>query len=311
MMPALHGAHGPVSATKRQVCDGRRHGSVKVQTADQIGVCSWSLQATGPDDLAQKVNALGLKRVQLGLTPHRDDPGAWDGVEDVLADSGIRIVTGMYSTIGEDYTTPETIRRTGGIVPDQHWEENLALAKVTAAKAAELGLPYVMAHAGFLPHDPSDPSFDKLAGRVATLARLFGEAGAGLLMETGQERADTLLEFLDEMKRRGADNVAVNFDPANMLLYDMDDPIEAVAKLAPHVRQVHVKDAKRTQVKGQWGEEVVVGTGEVDWVAFVRILAGAGFDGSYIFEREAGDDRIGDIQKGMAALTAAMKTAAK
>ena len=77
MMPALHGAHGPVSATKRQVCDGRRHGSVKVQTADQIGVCRWSLQAAGPDDLAQKVNALGLKRVQLGEDPQQvlDDLG--------------------------------------------------------------------------------------------------------------------------------------------------------------------------------------------------------------------------------------------
>ncbi|HOD51473.1 MAG TPA: sugar phosphate isomerase/epimerase family protein [Candidatus Hydrogenedentes bacterium] len=284
---------------------------MKVQTAEQIGVCSWSLQATGPEDLAEKVNALGVKRVQLGLTPHRGDTGAWNGVEVVLAASGIRIVTGMYSTIGEDYTTPETIRRTGGIVPDQHWEENVALAKATAAKARELGLPYIMAHAGFLPHDPGDPDFDKLAGRVATLAGLFADAGAGLLMETGQEKADTLLEFLDEMRRRGAANVAVNFDPANMILYDMDDPIEALGKLAPHVRQVHVKDAKRTKVKGQWGEEVVVGTGEVDWVAFVRILANAGFTGSYMFEREAGNDRIGDIQQGIAALTKAMDSAAK
>ncbi|MFP4502151.1 MAG: sugar phosphate isomerase/epimerase family protein [Candidatus Hydrogenedentota bacterium] len=284
---------------------------MKQQTVEQIGVCSWSLQATGPEDLAAKVNALGVKRVQLGLTPHRDDPGAWDGVETVLGASGIRIVTGMYSTIGEDYTTPETIRRTGGIVPDEHWEENLELARATAAKAEALGLPYVMAHAGFLPHDASDPDYDKLAGRVATLAKLFGEAGAGLLMETGQESADTLLAFLDDMKRRGANNVAVNFDPANMILYDMDDPIEALGKLAPHVRQVHVKDARRTRVKGEWGEEVVVGEGEVDWDAFVRTLADAGFDGSYIFEREAGDNRVDDIRQGMDALAAAMKNVAR
>lgn len=283
---------------------------MKVQTAEQMGVCSWSLQATGPEDLAEKVNAIGVKRVQLGLTPHRDDHGAWDGVETVLGAAGIRIVTGMYSTIGEDYTTPETIRRTGGIVPDEHWEANLALAKATAAKARALGLPYVMAHAGFLPHDPADPDFDKLANRVATLAALFEDSGAGLLMETGQESAGTLLAFLDEMKRRGARNVAVNFDPANMILYDMDEPIEALGKLAPHVRQVHVKDARRTKVKGQWGEEAVVGEGEVDWDAFVRILAEADFDGGYIFEREAGDNRVADIRQGMAALAEAMKRAA-
>jgi len=280
---------------------------VRTQTAEQMGVCSWSLQATGPRDLAEKVNALGLKSVQLGLTPHRDDPGTWEGVQEILAESGIRIVSGMFSTVGEDYTSPETIRRTGGVVPDEHWEENWELAKAAAATAKEMGLEHVSTHAGFLPHESSDPNFDKLCSRVVQLAGAFAEIGSSLLLETGQETAETLLMFLDEMKRRGADNVAVNFDPANMILYDMDDPIDALRRLVPHVRQVHVKDAVRTTVKGQWGEEVVVGTGQVDWVAFVRILAEADFDGGYIFEREAGDDRVGDITKGIAALSAAMQ----
>ncbi|MCC6696811.1 MAG: sugar phosphate isomerase/epimerase [Candidatus Hydrogenedentes bacterium] len=283
---------------------------MRKQSVEQIGVCSWSLQATGPRDLAKKVNALGLKKVQLGLTPHRDDPGAWDGVQETLAESGIEIVSGMYSTVGEDYTTPETIRRTGGVVPDEHWEDNLELARITAAKAKAMGLSGANAHAGFLPHDPKDPDFDKLSMRVATLAEVFGASGVTLYLETGQETAQTLLAFLGEMKERGVNNVAVNFDPANMILYDMDDPIEALRVLVPHVRQVHVKDAKRTRVKGQWGEEVVVGTGEVDWVAFVRILAEADFTGHYIFEREAGADRVGDIAQGIRALTAAMKQVA-
>ncbi len=277
------------------------------QAAGQMGVCSWSLQATGPQDLADKVNACGLKNVQLGLTPHRDDPGTWEGVREILAESGIRIVSGMFSTVGEDYTTPEAIRRTGGVVPDEHWDENWDLAKAAAATAKAMGLTQVSTHAGFLPHEPSDPDFDKLSLRVVQLANVFEEVGASLLLETGQETAETLLVFLDEMKKRGAQNVTVNFDPANMILYDMDDPIEALRQLVPHVEQVHVKDAKRTSVKGQWGEEVVVGTGEVDWLAFVRILAEADFEGGYVFEREAGDDRVGDITQGIAALNAAMQ----
>ncbi len=280
---------------------------MKIQTEEQIGVCSWSLQATGPLNLAEKVNALGLKKVQMGLTPHRDDPGAWDGVQEILAESGIRIVSGMFSTVGEDYTTPETIRKTGGIVPDEHWEANQTLAKDAAEKARVMGIKGVNVHAGFLPHDPADPAFDKLSGRVAAIADIFGKNGVSLFLETGQESAKTLLAFLDEMKKRGATNVAVNFDPANMILYDMDDPIEALRLLVPHVRQVHVKDAKRPQVKGQWGEEVIVGTGEVDWVAFVRILAEADFEGGYIFEREMGNNRVADISEGITALTAAMK----
>lgn len=280
---------------------------MKKQSAEQIGVCSWSLQATGPQNLAEKVNAIGLKKVQLGLTPHRDDPGAWDGVQEILAESGIQIVSGMYSTVGEDYTTPATIRVTGGVVPDQHWEENVRLAEITAALAGELGLTLVNAHAGFLPHDTSDPDFEKLFLRVAKLAEIFGGHGVTLLLETGQESAQTLLAFLGELKERGINNIAVNFDPANMILYDMDEPIEALQMLAPYVKQVHVKDAKRTKVKGAWGEEVIVGTGEVDWTAFVRILAEADFEGGYIFEREAGDDRIDDIKQGVEALKAAIQ----
>lgn len=283
---------------------------MKTQTTDQIGVCSWSLQATGPRDLAEKVERLGLKKVQLGLTPHRDDPGTWEGVQEILGESGISIVSGMFSTLGEDYSTPQTIRKTGGIVPDQHWEENQTIAKAAATLAQQMGLKLVSTHAGFLPHERSDPDFDKLSGRVAALAQMHSKIGGSLLLESGQESADTLLVFLDEMAKRGASNVTVNFDPANMILYDMDEPIEALQKLVSHVQQVHVKDAKRTTVKGQWGEEVVVGTGQVDWVAFVRILAEADYEGDYIFEREAGDDRVGDIAKGIAALKAAMQEAA-
>jgi sugar phosphate isomerase/epimerase len=283
---------------------------MKTQTADQIGVCSWSLQATGPQDLAEKVKTLGLKKLQLGLTPHRDDPGTWEGVQEILGESGISIVSGMFSTIGEDYTTPETIRKTGGIVPDEHWEGNQEIADAAAKLAQQLGLKLVSTHAGFLPHERSDPAFDKLCGRVAALAQMYSRIGGSLLLESGQESADTLLVFLDEMNQRGAGNVTVNFDPANMILYDMDEPIEALRKLVPHVQQVHVKDANRTTTKGQWGEEVVVGTGQVDWAAFVRILAEADYEGDYIFEREAGDDRVGDIANGIAALKAAMEEVA-
>ncbi|MCP4642606.1 MAG: sugar phosphate isomerase/epimerase [bacterium] len=279
---------------------------MKIQTPEQIGVCSWSLQATGPRDLADKVNALGLKQVQLGLTPHRDDPGTWEGVQEILAESGISIVSGMFATMGEDYSSPEAIRLTGGVVPDQYWDENLALAVDAAVTAKAMGLDLVSTHAGFLPHEPSDPTFDKLSGRVADLAGLFAADGGSLLLETGQETAETLIMFLDQMQQRGVSNVAVNFDPANMILYDMDDPIDALRRLVPHVKQVHVKDGTRPAAKGEWGAEVVVGTGEVDWTAFVRVLAEADYAGSYIFEREAGDDRIGDITQGVAALTAAM-----
>jgi sugar phosphate isomerase/epimerase len=265
------------------------------QSSEQLGVCSWSLHASDTADLVARVQATGVSKVQLALTAHREDAGAVAGVKDALGAAGITVVSGMFGTVGEDYSTPATIRETGGVVPDQHWEANLAIAKSVAAQAAAMGLSRVSTHAGFLPHEKSDPAFDKLIGRIVAIAEVFSAHGLTLLFETGQEAADTLLLFFEELDSRGATNTAVNFDPANMLLYDMDDPIEALRKLVSRTAQVHIKDATRPTAPGEWGEEVVVGTGQVDWAAFLGVLNDGGFTGDLIIEREAGETRVADI----------------
>jgi len=90
-------------------------------------------------------------------------------------------------------------------------------------------------------------------------------------------------------------NVGVNFDPANMILYDKGDPIEALKVLAPYLKQCHIKDANRTKETGTWGEEVTAGTGQVDWDGFFKTLAALGYQGDFAIEREAGDQRVVDI----------------
>ena len=102
-----------------------------------------------------------------------------------------------------------------------------------------------------------------------------------------------LFDFLHKLAKS---NLGVNFDPANMILYDKGNPIEALRKLGSWVRQVHIKDARRTKVTGTWGEEVVVGTGEVDWPAFFATLKEVGFNGDLCIEREAGTQRVDDIR---------------
>ncbi len=124
------------------------------------------------------------------------------------------------------------------------------------------------------------------------IADCFSKHGLKLGFETGQEDAQTLGVFLDRLER---DNVGVNFDPANMILYDMGDPIEALRALMPRVMQVHLKDANRTTTPGAWGEEVVVGTGQVDWPAFFGALQEAGYADDLCIEREAGTSRVEDI----------------
>jgi sugar phosphate isomerase/epimerase len=57
-----------------------------------------------------------------------------------------------------------------------------------------------------------------------------------------------------------------------------------------------MKDAVRTKTPGTWGEEVRLGTGQVDWKGFFRALDAAGFKGDLSIEREAGIQRVADIR---------------
>ena len=199
----------------------------------RIGVCSWSLQPEDPADLASKVKATGTSRIQLGLDPLCQDT-EWENGQQVLADEGIAIISGMFHTIGEDYTTPQTIRQTGGVVPDEHWDANLSNIRQVAAKAGQLGLELVSGHAGFIPTDSTAPLFQTLVSRIREIADIFSDQfGGTLILETGQESASTLQTFLETVDR---DNVGINFDPANMLLYNMGDPIEALKMLVKNVK---------------------------------------------------------------------------
>ena len=263
----------------------------------RLGVCSWSLQPKDPADLLRQLQALGLQRVQIDLDPWREQTAVWSGAQEPLTQAGFTLVSGMFRTVGEDYTTLETIRRTGGVVPDATWSQNWAQLQTTVKTARKLGLPLVTFHAGFLPHDPADPTYDKLLARIRQIAQLFAAEGISIGFETGQETAESLRAFLEQL---GEPNVGVNFDPANMLLYNSGDPIAALRTIGRWVKAVHLKDATVTKVPGQWGEEVPVGTGEVNWKAFFATLADIGFTGPCCFEREAGNQRLADILAGKA-----------
>ena len=107
----------------------------------------------------------------------------------VVRNRGIEIVSGMMTSVGEDYSTLETIRVTGGITPDHTWEQNRANFAANADLLKAEGVHTALFHAGFLPHDPSDPDFDKRFGRLTEVADLFEERGLGVVLETGQEPA--------------------------------------------------------------------------------------------------------------------------
>lgn len=264
----------------------------------RVGVCSWSLRPRDPREMLALIKSVGVRAVQLHLDPIRTLAWRADETVGLLRNAGIRLVSGMMSTKGEDYSTLESIKKTGGIRPDETWEENLRAAEGNAVAAQRMGIPLVTLHAGFIPHDPTDSLHAKMVERLIKLAEVFGARNVRIALETGQESASSLLEILTQVnsKIHSSTRVGVNFDPANMILYGMGDPIEAVKLLAPHIFQVHIKDALPSDSLGEWGVEMPVGKGSVHWPAFFSALKEAHYGGNFLIEREAGESRVEDIK---------------
>ncbi len=278
---------------------------------ERLGVCSWSFRMP-LDEVAAEMKKLKLHRIHLALQPFLEGDarhGAAEGsdarrkVEARLASGEWKLSATMLSFSYEDYSTLETIRRTGGIVPDAHWAANQKLIRAAAKLTAELKAPYLTLHAGFL--DESNPKALKTyVERVQFIADVCGEAGVKLLLESGQETAGDLVKFLGMVK-----GVGVNFDPANMILYGKGDPVAAIPLLAPWIEHIHVKDANFTNKPGTWGEEVVWGDGAVNPCAFFAALGKAGYKGAFAIEREVGDSaaRAADIATAARRFTAQFK----
>jgi L-ribulose-5-phosphate 3-epimerase len=266
-----------------------------------IGVCSWSLQVKSVAELQRLMDGLGIDVVQIACgDPHHASWDEGDAMPAAARAAGFRISGSMLGFPGEDYTTPQTIQRTGGFGNPATRPERLERFKWALERTMELGLTDMMFHAGFLP-EPGDPDRKPFLDTLAKVSQLALEKGITVAFETGQETADLLRRTLDDLK---CSNLKINFDPANMILYGMGDPIRAVEILGPDIRSVHVKDAIRTKMAGTWGAEVPLGQGEVNIPKFVQTLKTVGYRGPLCIEREVGDQpqRIADIAHGIRVL---------
>jgi sugar phosphate isomerase/epimerase len=211
--------------------------------------------------------------------------------------AGFRMTGAMLGFPGEDYATPQTIQKTGGFGDPATRPERLERFKWALDRTRALGLSDLMLHAGFIP-EPKNPDRKPFLDTLAKVSDLAKGKAVTIAFETGQETADLLRLTLDELK---CPNLKVNFDPANMLLYDKGDPLRAVELLGPDIQSVHVKDAKRPTVADQWGEEVPLGQGQANIREFVKTLKRVGYRGSLCIEREVGnqEQRVADLAHGI------------
>lgn len=175
--------------------------------------------------------------------------------------------------------------------------------------AKELGSDIVTTHIGVLPSDPSHPRYAVMWDACRTLAEFADGMGAHFAVETGPEPSGVLKAFLDSLGSRG---VAVNLDPANLVMVVGDDPVKAVHNLKDYIVHTHAKDGvmvKKTNPEYIYGvtptpedvrgatfyRETPLGEGGVGFPAYLAALEEVGYRGFLTIEREAGDDPAKDI----------------
>ena len=247
-----------------------------------------------PSSAVDRVGELGLPTCQVAV---------WresllnDAMADRLAlaatNAGIEITTIWTGTPGkyvwDFYEGPSTI----GLVPEESRAARLAVLKRGAEFAARVGAPSITTHVGFIPENPGDALYTGTVSALRDLAAFCQSMGVGFWFETGQETPTTLFRTIADI---GLDNVGVNLDPANLLMYGKANPVDALDILGTFVRGVHAKDGEYPTGGRELGVEKPLGQGRVNFPALIGRLRALGFEGALTIEREiSGPQQIKDI----------------
>lgn len=213
-----------------------------------------------------------------------------DELASLLAQSEIEVSCLFAGFEGESYADIPTVERTVGLVnPETRAARHAELKQISdfgkLLKVSAVGL-----HIGFVPHDVNSDAYGELIELMRDVCDHCKGNGQSLHLETGQETAEALLAFLKAVDR---DNLFVNFDPANMILYGAGEPLPALEMLGPFVRSVHCKDATWSDEPGKtWGAEVPLGEGDVDMAGYLSMLKKIGYDGPLTIEREIPEEPL-------------------
>lgn len=250
----------------------------------------WSLGVFASIDAGLGVNLdvaheLGVPTIQLHA-PHKQTrtPDSARRFLDRLGSLGIRLTAVFGGFEGESYADIPTVMRTVGLTPPATRAARFVEMCEIADFARTLDVDVVALHLGFVPHDRNEPLYPELLEITRRLCDHCRDNGQALHLETGQETARALLQFLRDVER---DNLFVNFDPANMILYGSGEPISSLEMVGRYVRSVHCKDATWGAHPGEkFGTEVALGDGAVNFVQFLRTLDAIGYTGPLTIERE-------------------------
>ena len=214
-------------------------------------------------------------------------------VRSAIADTGIEIRTFWCGWPGPASWTFYDGPLTLGLVPAAYrFERTKALLKGIDF-ADKCGIKQIATHAGFIPENMNDPLYKDTLIALKTLVRECKRRDMYFLFETGQETPTTLLRTIEDL---GGENVGINFDTGNIILYGKGNPADAIDVFGKYVRDFHCKDGLYPTDGRELGREVALGQGKADWVQIISKMKALGYDGPLTIEREIhGDQQTKDI----------------
>jgi L-ribulose-5-phosphate 3-epimerase len=244
-----------------------------------------------------RVKDLGLSTCFLSLDAYigKFNQALADRIQGALHQFGITAtaaeVVGPGKLVWDFMSGPATI----GIVPRATRAERMDALKQTSDFAKLLNIPNIQTHCGFIPENPGDPLYAEVVLAIRELADHCAGNRQSFLMETGQETPTTVMRTIKDVNRP---NLGVGLDTANLILYGKANPVDAVTILGPHVRSVHAKDGKWPVNPDLLGQEVLIGTGFVDFRQVFTKLKKLGYSGAISIEREtSGPKQIEDVKQ--------------
>ena len=236
------------------------------------------------------------------LAPTAEARRASDGLFDLFEKHGMTVPSLFLSYAGQDWNNPE---ETVGLVPVATRSERMVVSCRQMAWAARYGIKFISCHAGFVPEDKGD-FYARFIADMKQLLRFAAANGQEFLFETGTETAGSLMQLLDDL---GEPNAGINFDPANMLIYNNGDPSEVVEKAGGSIRVVHCKDANPPAAGAVRGRETPLGKGSTHFATLLRRLLDSGFRGPLMIERELspGPEQERDVAEAIQFLNSTVK----
>jgi L-ribulose-5-phosphate 3-epimerase len=243
----------------------------------------------------KKISDLGLDACQAACwNPDMYTNEMVSKVKQASADTGVEVTllwTGYPGPAVWNFTQgPATI----GLVPSEYRRIRIDALKAGADFAYKCGIKTTATHAGFIPENPADSLYIDTLEALKEVALHCQKLGITFCFETGQETPVTLLRMIKDI---GTDNLGVNLDPANLLLYGKANPVDALDILGPYIKGVHAKDGEYPTNPNELGVEKALGEGKVNFPVLIPKLKSFGYNGSLTIEREiSGPQQIIDIK---------------